>query len=51
MEAASISNGTPGRFYFVASTDAALEIAIEEILDHSLAIGKPLQIEVVDMRH
>jgi hypothetical protein len=49
-EAATRSNGTPSRHYGVVSTEAALELAVQDVLKYSLAKGKPLQIEVVDMR-
>jgi hypothetical protein len=32
------------------STEAALELAVQDVLKYSMAKGKPLQIEVVDMR-
>jgi hypothetical protein len=51
MEAASRSNGTHGRYHSVVSTDSALELAVKDVVNHSLVIGEPLQIEVVDMRY
>jgi hypothetical protein len=41
---------TPGRRYGMVSTDAALDLAVQDVVQESLTSGRPIQLQVVDMR-
>ena len=41
---------SPGRRYGIVSTDAALDLAVQDVVRESLTSGLPIQLQVVDMR-